>query len=55
VSVFGTGGDLSFTDGFASKPATPFGTMKTDVLERTLSGYRRRILCDVIAANPLGG
>jgi hypothetical protein len=42
-------------DGFAYKPATAFGTMNTDVLERTLSGYRRPNFCDLIAANPLGG
>ena len=45
----------AFTDGFASKPATTFGTMYTDVLERTLPGYRRPNFCDLIAANPLEG
>jgi hypothetical protein len=45
----------AFTDGFAHKPATTFGTMNTDVLERTLPGYRRPNFCDLIAANPLGG
>jgi hypothetical protein len=45
----------AFSDGFADKPATTFGTMNTDVLERTLSGYRRPNFCDLIAANPLGG
>src|SRR5262245_25646168 len=45
----------AFTDGFAYKPATAFGTMNTDVLEQTLSGYRRPNFCDLIAANPLGG
>lgn len=34
---------------------TTFGTMNSDVLERTLSGYRRPNFCDFIAANPLGG
>jgi hypothetical protein len=45
----------AFSDGFAYKPATTFGTMNTDVLERTLPGYRRPNFCDLIAANPLGG
>jgi hypothetical protein len=45
----------AFSDGFAHKPATTFGTMNTDVLERTVSGYRRPNFCDFIAANPLGG
>jgi hypothetical protein len=45
----------AFRDGFASKPATAFGTMNSDVLERTLPGYRRPNFCDLIAANPLGG
>ena len=45
----------AFADGFAYKPATTFGTMNADVLERALPGYRRTNLCDLIAANPLGG
>jgi hypothetical protein len=45
----------AFSDGFADKPATTFGTMNSDVLERTLPGYRRPNFCDLIAANPLGG
>ena len=45
----------AFTDGFAHKPATAFGTMNADVLERTLPGYRRPNFCELIAANPLGG
>jgi hypothetical protein len=45
----------AFSDGFAHKPATTFGTMNTDVLERTLPGYRRPNFCDLIAANPLEG
>ncbi len=45
----------AFTDGFALKPATTFGTMNMDVLEQTLPGYRRPNFCDLIAANPLGG
>ena len=45
----------AFCDGFAHKPATTFGTMNADVLERTLPGYRRPNFCDLIAANPLAG
>ena len=45
----------AFTDGFAHKPATTLGTMNSDVLERTLPGYRRPNFCDLIAANPLAG
>jgi HD domain len=45
----------AFADGFADKSATTFGTMNSDVLERTLAGYRRPNFCDLIAANPLGG
>jgi hypothetical protein len=44
----------AFADGFASKPATAFGTMNADVLVWTLPGYRRPNFCDLIAANPLG-
>jgi hypothetical protein len=43
----------AFHDGFAHKPATTFGTMNSDVLERTLPGYHRPHFCDLIAANPL--
>jgi HD superfamily phosphodiesterase len=45
----------AFADGFSYKPATAFGTMNSDVLERMLPGYRRPNFCDMIAANPLGG
>jgi hypothetical protein len=44
----------AFDDGFAYRPETTFGTMNTDILEKTLPGYRRPNLCDLIAANPLG-
>lgn len=44
----------AFTDGFAHKPATTFGTMNSDVLERNLPGFRRQNFCDLIAGNPLG-
>ena len=45
----------AFSDGFVHKPATTFGTMNSDVLERTVPGYHRPDFCDLIAANPLGG
>ena len=45
----------AFADGFAYRPETTFGTMNTDILERTQPGYRRTNFCDLIAANPLGG
>ncbi len=45
----------AFSAGFGHKPLTTFGTMNSDVLERTLPGYRRQNFCDLIAANPLGG
>jgi HD domain len=45
----------AFSEGCAYKPATAFGTMNADVLERTLPGYRRPNFCELIAANPLGG
>ena len=45
----------AFADGFAHKPVTTFATMNSDVLERTLPGYRRPNFCDLIAANPLAG
>jgi HD domain len=45
----------AFSNGFGEKPMTTFGTMNSDVLERTQRGYRRPNFCDLIAANPLGG
>ena len=45
----------AFADGFGYRPETTFGTMNTDILERTQPGYRRPNFCDLIAANPLGG
>src|SRR5271154_1368816 len=44
----------AFADGFSFKPLTAFGTMNSDVLERTLPDYRRTNFCELIAANPLG-
>ena len=52
---FKTGIVRAFADGFGYRPETTFGTMNTDILERTLPGYRRTNFCDLIAANPLGG
>jgi len=43
------------SDGLRHKPMTTFGTMNSDVLERTVPGYRRPDFCDLIAANPPGG
>ena len=46
----------AFTDGFAHKPQTTFGTMNSDVLERTLARLpAARTSYAPIAANPLGG
>src|SRR3954452_22662284 len=45
----------AFADGFCYRPETTFGTMNSDILERTQPGYRRTNFCDLIAANPLGG
>ncbi|CAN5131906.1 HD domain-containing protein [soil metagenome] len=45
----------AFSEGFAYKPATTFGTMNADVLEQTLPGFRRINFCDLIAANPIAG
>jgi hypothetical protein len=44
----------AFSEGCAYKPATTFGTMVADVVERTLPGHRRPNFCEMIAANPLG-
>ena len=45
----------AFSEGCAYKPATTFGTMVADVVERTLPGHRRPNFCEMIVANPLGG
>jgi hypothetical protein len=45
----------AFADGLAYRPETTFGTMNSDILERTQPSYRRTNFCDLIAANPLGG
>jgi HD domain len=38
----------AFTDGIAPKPATTFGNVKADVLERFVPGYRRGNFVDII-------
>jgi hypothetical protein len=45
----------AFSDGFGHKPVTTFGTMNSNVLERTVPGYHGPNFCDLIASNPLGG
>ncbi|MFD7406746.1 HD domain-containing protein [Streptomyces sp. NPDC059866] len=37
-----------FTDGIAHRPATTFGNVKADVLERYLPGYERKNFVDVV-------
>ena len=51
---FGPGIIQTFKEGCAYRPDTAYGTINADILERTLPGYRRPNLCDLIAANPLG-
>lgn len=38
----------AFTDGIAPKPATTFGNVKADVLERYVPGYKRDNFVDII-------
>ena len=45
----------AFADGFGYRPETTFATMNADILERTLPGYRRPNMCDLLVANRLGG
>jgi len=42
----------AFFGGFAHKPGTTFGTVKADVCERFIPGYRSANFCDLIAASP---
>jgi hypothetical protein len=42
----------AFGAGIAHKPQTAFGNVKSDVLERTLPGYRRPNFCELILASP---
>ncbi|MFJ6656489.1 HD domain-containing protein [Streptomyces sp. NPDC091377] len=37
-----------FTDGIAHRPATTFGNVKADVLERYVPGYRRENFVDIV-------
>jgi hypothetical protein len=42
----------SFFGGFAHKPATTWGTVKADVCERFIAGYKSPNFCDLIANSP---
>ena len=42
----------AFFGGFAHKPASTFGTVKADVCERFISGYKSLNFCDLIANSP---
>ena len=42
----------AFFGGFAHKPASTFGTVKADVCERFISGYKSPNFCDLIANSP---
>jgi HD domain len=42
----------AFGAGIAHKPHTAFGNVKSDVLERTLPGYRRPNFCEMILGSP---
>ncbi len=42
----------AFFGGFAHKPETTFGTVKADVCERFIPGYKSPNFCDLIAASP---
>jgi hypothetical protein len=44
----------AFFGGFAHKPGTTFGTVKADVCERFIPGYRSPNFCDLIAHSPFG-
>ena len=41
----------AFSAGMRDKPETTFGTMNTDVLEKTLPGYVRPNFCDYIRSS----
>ena len=41
----------AFFGGFAHKPGTTFGTVKADVCERFIPGYKSPNFCDLIAAS----
>jgi hypothetical protein len=42
----------AFFGGFAHKPASTFGTVKADVCERFIPGYKSPNFCDLIANSP---
>jgi hypothetical protein len=42
----------SFFGGFAHKPASTWGTVKADVCERFIAGYKSPSFCDLIANSP---
>ena len=42
----------AFFGGFAHKPQSTFGTVKADVCERFIPGYKSANFCDLIAASP---
>jgi hypothetical protein len=41
----------AFSDGFKHKPASTFGTVNADVLEKTVPGFKPQSFCDLIAAS----
>jgi hypothetical protein len=45
----------AFSAGMRDKPETAFGTMNTDILEATVTGYWRPNFCDLIRTSRLGG
>jgi len=42
----------AFGEGIKDKPETAFGNVKSDVLERTLPGYKRPNFCEMILSSP---
>ena len=45
----------AFSAGMRDKPETAFGTMNTDILEATVTGYWRPNFCDMIRTSRLDG
>ena len=41
-----------FFGGFENKPGTTWGTVKADVCERFIAGYKSPNFCDLIANSP---
>ena len=52
---FKTGIVEAFSAGMRDKPETTFGTMNTDILEATVTGYWRPNFCDLIRTSRLVG